>query len=90
MTGIGNSTAMTTQYDQLDDNPSRNNSILTNTTDIKKSSDDKQITLIWLESNETKLDNTRVFTINKYDFLKTFDELYESSNNNGKTIGTIE
>ena len=91
ITGIGKTADIIAQSSQLDDNLSRNNSTLTNTTDIKKIiSDDKCITLIWLEPNETQADKTRVFTIDKYDFWKTFGQLYESSNNNSKTVGTVE
>ena len=87
--GIGETAATITQSSQLDNNLSRNSSTLTNTTDIKISSDDKRITLIWLEPNETQGNKSQVFTIDKYDFWKIFNQLYEPSNNN-KTVRIIE
>jgi hypothetical protein len=63
---------------------------LPNSTDAKLISDGKHIVLTWLKINGTDVresDKTPVFIVDKVDFWKTFDQLYESSNNNGRTIG---
>jgi hypothetical protein len=61
-----------------------------NSTDAKLISDGKHIVLTWLKINGTDVtesDKTPVFIVDKDDFWNTFDQLYESSNNNGRTIG---
>ena len=61
-----------------------------NSTDVQLISDGKHIVLTWLKINgtdATESDKTPVFIVDKDDFWKTFDQLYESSNNNGRTIG---
>jgi hypothetical protein len=63
---------------------------LPNFTDSKLISDGKHIVLTWLKINGTTVtesDKTPVFIVDKDDFWKTFDQLYESSNNNGRPIG---
>jgi hypothetical protein len=63
---------------------------LPNSTDANLISDGKHIVLTWLKINGTDVtesDKTPVFIVDKDDFWETFDQLYESSNNNGRPIG---
>jgi len=61
-----------------------------NSADVNLISDDKHIVLTWLKNNGTDVmesEKIPVFIVDKDDFWNTFDQLYESSNKNGKTIG---
>lgn len=61
-----------------------------NSTDVNLNSDDKHIVLTWLKVNGTDVTESEkipVFIVDKDDFRNTFDQLYESSINNRRTIG---
>jgi hypothetical protein len=61
-----------------------------NSTDVNLNSDDKHIVLTWLKINGTDVTESEkipAFIVDKDDFWNTFDQLYESSNKNGRTIG---
>jgi hypothetical protein len=81
-----NETIVTIAKERLNSSKSE----LPNFTDAKLISDGKHIVLTWLKINGTTVtesDKTPVSIVDKDDFWKTFDQLYESSNNNGRPIG---
>jgi hypothetical protein len=62
---------------QLNGNISHNNTTALNSTD----SDDKNIIVIWLESNKTNTTSAPMIRVSNEDFWKIFGPLFELSTN---------